>query len=551
MEGSMFKTETLDEFMRSVDIKNNELKARSAVVSDIFAKQAEEGKKIEEAIQSKGDNSAIVLRAKETADLQTQTNVLNQAAKMGIAPGVDSSVLDKVADEWKQAKLASIDKQQKLAKDLDVKFFEHPLDYVVAQVKMEGTITEAERAAARSGEATRNFADIQQLTQHLPGQMAALAATKSQATLDATMAENAAMTNAAVSKARIENAGIQVQGIQALNNMSAQELNNKHTALSVKQQAEQFELQKKQFAQSTEMFKMQMEDRLERMNQKKMDRDELESQANVVRKGAAVAGFEGVAAYPTNKIIQMLNMRDAKTMDFFKAGMATEATGHPILGEDAGQVAKIINQHLAPLRPEQATIKTFYQEVWSEASSPEGGLKGRYDPTKLDQVTNGATKIAINKAASQMGNIKTGDNTNIYAAPPLQNVLDLGPVKNTAWAAKVMAPQMVTGELKEFNPQQLASLTAEAVRSGKINFKEAAEGLQSAFTGSVELNNRTKNFKGMGLPEQVGFTTSMNDGGSIKKYNLTQAQDVNKILSKLLIISENSANPMRVAGPHD
>ncbi len=551
MEGSMFKDNTLEEFMSAVDIRNQQLKDRSIVVQDLFKQQAETGAALEKNLAEQGEQSQIVLRAKETAALETQTRVLDQAAKMGVLPGVNSEVLDAVSDEWKKAKFASIEKQQKLAKDLDVKFFDHPVDYVVAQIKMEDTITEAERAAARSGQASKEFADIQSVTQHLPGQMAALAATRSAATLDATLKGNQLLTDEAVNKQKIANAGINLQGIQMLDNMNAQQVNNLSTALSVQQAAKSFEMQKAQFAQSQKMFQFQVEDRMEKLEQKKLDRQELDNMADIVRKGASVAGFGEIAAFPTAKIIQMLNMKDAKTLDFLRSGMATEATGHPIISDDAGQTARVIAQHSAPLRPEQKNMKDFFTDVWVTATSPEGGMKGKYDNTKLDQVTVGARGIAVAKATNQMQNIKAGDNSNIYSPPPLPAVFESAPIKNSVWGQKVLAPQMVGGQLKEFNPDQLASLTATSIRKGEISFKEAAEGLQAAFGTARLINNTTRNYVGMGLPPQSGYNTILNTGTGAKKYNMETAQDVNTVLSKLMVMMDKNSNPMRTPGYHD
>lgn len=534
--GSMFKDSTLDEFFAQTEARNKELQARSSQVQKIFEQNQASADLIDKAMASQGENSQIVLRAKETASLEAQTKTLNQAAKLGVAPGVNSEILDAVSEEWKAAKLDSIKKQRTLARDLDVKFFDNPIDYIVAQIKMEGTITAAERSAARSSEATRNFADIQQLTQQMPGQMAAITATKSEATLQATLDINASDTMKAREQNRINAAGVQIQGIQLLDSMDAQRINNLHTTLSVKQQAASFELQKQQFEQSKKAFAIQMEERMERLAQKKADRDELELLANSVRKGAAVAGFENVTAYPTAKIIQMLNMKDAKTVDFLKSGMATEATGYPILSDDAGQSARIIAQHSAPLRPEQKAIKSLFQEGLQEAATPEAGVKGKYDNTKMDQVTQGARGIILAKATAQMANIKAGDNTNIYAPAPLMNVLDMGPVKKTAWAQKVMAPQIITGVLKETDPDQLISLTAVAIKEGKISYKDGAEGLQTFFSTATTLNNVTKNYKGMGLPDQVGFNTNVTAAFNQKvKKNLTSAQDIGNILNSRMI----------------
>src|SRR4051812_35830124 len=166
-----FKPGNVDDFMSDVLSRNQALAERSAVVQDIFAKQEQDAAAIINAQQSQGDNTQIVLAAKELASLDAQQKTQALATNLGINPGANSEVLDKIAEEWKSSKLDAIDKRKKLKDDLAVKFFDHPVDYVVAQVKMEGTIKEAEAAAARSGAAMKDMADIQNLTQQIPLQM--------------------------------------------------------------------------------------------------------------------------------------------------------------------------------------------------------------------------------------------------------------------------------------------------------------------------------------------------------------------------------------------
>lgn len=540
------------ELLDAVGATNKKLIDRSSEAQAILAAQDEAGKKVIAAQQTEGENTQIVQQAKELSALQQQQQTQALASKMGINPNGASDVLDAVASEWKDATLKSIDKNKKLADDLNVSFFDHPVDYVVAQVNMDKTIEQAQAASARRGEAQKSFADIQGLTQQMPAQMAALANTRTSATVQATLDAATAALTAKTEKTKIDLAGIQTDGLIKLNSMDTQQLNNLNTGFAMKNQQAHLDLARQQFALQKKAVELQMEDRADRIETRKSDRSELEDTATTIRTGASIMGYEGASILPTNKIIGRLNSKDPMIMDMWKAGLASEATGHPVLSDNPGEVARIVVTNNAPLRPEQATIKTFMQDVWHQAASRESAVAGGYDPKKVTEVTNAASGIAIKNATTQMQNIKPGDNANIYSPPPLPTVLDLGPVKNSVWYDKVMKVQASTGQLKDFNPDQLISITASAVKNGTISFNDAAIGLQAVFGGARAVNNLTRNYAGFGLPLQNGYNVKLQTGlGNVKNYNLVTPQDVNSVLTKRISDEYTQSNPFAAPGFHD
>ncbi len=525
-----------DEFYAALEAKNADLKKRSQVVQGVFAQQEEEAKKLITAQQTANDNNLLVRGAQEMVGLATQEKVQTLATKMGINPGESSEVLDKIAEEWKGATLDSIEKRNNLKDALEKKFFDAPLDYIKTQINMENTVQQAEAAAARRGEATQSLISVQTMTQNMPAQMAALAKTKTQATIDASLTAVRAELDGKLSALKINNFGMQTDNLLKLNQLDATQLNYASSKLQAENQEAQIAQTREQFALQKQEFNLRLEDRAERIATKKADRQELEDMANLVRKGAAVAGFEDVAAFPTAKIIQRLNMKDGATMDFLKAGMTSETLGHPVLSDSPGEVARILAVNSAPLRPEQKPLKEFFNSIWNKAGTVEAGRVGQYDNTKISDVTKAAGNLAVKEAVAQMSNIKNGDNTNIYAPPPLPSILEVPAVKNSKWFGAVMANQAVTGELKEFNPQQLKDLTVAAIKAGKIDFKEAQSGLRTVFGAALLVNNATKNYSGLGLPNQKSYSTEIKTAkfGFSKHYELTNDADVGTMLMKSL-----------------
>jgi hypothetical protein len=535
----MFKPGNVGDIMDAVGINNENLIKRSALVQDIFAQQDKDAADMVSNMGVAGNSSQIVLKAQQLADLDAQNKGQQLATNLGINPGVSSDVLDKISEEWKASKLDAIDKRQKLAHDLDIKFLDHPVDYVKAQMGLESTVRNAEIAAARSNAATKDFADLQTLTQNIPGQMAALKQTKTAATVQATLEGAAAEIATKMDAQKIANAGINVNRINALNTMDSQQLQNLGVAMQTKNSAESLALSQqhmalaeKQFVETQKANKLAAEDRLERLNEKKEDRVQMKDAADTVRLGAATMGFKDISAWPDAKIITMLNSKRADIVDFYHTGINTQSAGKPMVSEDPGQVGRMIVQHNAPMTAAQGTVKTFLRDNFLEAGSTQAATVGGYDRTKPELVAGAARTSAIAKAKAQQGNIDIGNANNIYAPPPLESVLSVNGVNKTAWYTSVMAPQMVTGALKETNPDQLISLTAAAIKAGKVSHAEGIKGLTLAFTAAAAVNNSTKNYDSVGLPMQTSFNTKLPDAmGVPRNYNLLTPQDVTRAVA--------------------
>lgn len=546
--GQGFTPSNLPDFMKSIEINNQNLLKRSDAAQQIFEQQAKDAADMLQAQSDQGSSAKVVLAAKEYAGLEAQNKVQSYATRMGINPGESSEVLDKIADEWKASQLDAITKRQNLKNDLEINPLEHPIDYVVAQVKMENTVNQLEAANNRAGQATKSFSDLQTLTQALPAQMNALAKTKSDATIQATLEGFDAGIKEKLMQTKINNAQIDQARLNALGKLDQDKLTNLTTAMSVHYQDEQnrrgnasLALQQQaseqsaaEFVQRTKIQNAQLDDMIDKANARKDDRAAMQDMVDTVKYGAKTMGID-LPDMPASKVITLLNNKEGKFYDFYKAGINSLSADRPVISNDAGDAARLIVQHQGQFRPEQKPVVDLLRESWQEGASPTGAIKGGYSLDKKDQVLGAVRSQAVSKATAEQALIKPGDATNIYAAPPLPTVLEAKGVKDTRWYTEVMAPQMVTSALKDFNPEQLIALTATAIKNKTITQEEAVKGLQNTFGAAALTNNATKNYRGFGLPEQTSFNTRMPDGNGLdRKYNLMTPQDITRALSNKL-----------------
>lgn len=534
----------VDTLLAQVQSVNENLVNTSVTVKGIVADQNAAAEDMIVQQRTAGENAAVVQQAKDLAEQKAQRDTLASATKLGTNPDDASEIMSSLSDEWKNATKDAVAKRQKLQQAMDVKFLDDPTGYVKAQFQMEGLAKDADAASARRLDVQNSLQFANAQTQSSALTANALKQTATDAALQASTAEATAKLASSLDAQKIQNAGINLAGIEVLSKMDMAQINNLSTGFSVQQQVQQLQISRQQLANSTASLKLSMEERQDRMDQKVVDRSELEGFANLARTGAAVMGFPNVAAFPTAKITQLINLKDAKMLDFLNAGMQTQVSGQPVVSDNAGNTARVLSQHGAPLRPEQAPLKQFFTDVWSKATSPEGGMAGKYDNTKLDQVTRGAQVYAVSAARDQQAEIKSGDSSNIYAPPSLTSVLATPAIAKSKFYQQVFAQPMAAGGLTEFNPEQVFSMTTQAVKAGKLSYNDAAVGLQATFGAARAINNVTKNYAGFGLPPQFGYRTRMANGlGFTRLYDLTTQQDVNQLLnSRLSDFNQSSRN---------
>ncbi len=533
------------ELLQAVGLANKDLAARSETMQSIVAENAQLAKDVLVAQETAGENTIAVLKAKELAELKAQQDTLKYATTLGTNPDSASQILTTLGEEWKVSAVDAAGKRKKLQEAVDKNVFEDPAGWFKAQFQMEDLIKQADAATARRADVQNALQFAQTQTQQAAATSSALAQTKTEATVQASLAAATATLQQNLATTKLQNSSINIQGIDRLNSMTLAQINNLSTGVSVMNQQEQLRISRENLANTTLSLQSTLQERADRIAQKQEDRAELEGLADLVRKGAAVMGFKDVAAFPTAKITQLLNLKQANVQDFLMAGMQSSVSGTPVISDNPGNTARMLIQHSAPLRPEQAPIKAFFTDVWSKAASPEGGLVGKYDNTKLDQVTRAATQFAGQAAKDQMVDIKTGDSTNIYAPPTLQAVAAVPAIANSALFKNVLATQLAAGGLKEFNPDQLISLTVDAIQKGAVTYNEGAEGLQGMFGTARSINNVSKNYVGFGLPPQTGYRTRVTNGlGFSRSVDLTTAQDINNILNSKLSRFNQAAKPV-------
>lgn len=126
-------------------------------------------------------------------------------------------------------------------------------------------------------------------------------------------------------------------------------------------------------------------------------------------------------------------------------------------------------------------------------------------PTKTAAYMQAFDTYATPRVASWRAEIKAGDSSNPFQAPPMAVLVDRAAVKDSALFKNVLA----AADMKEFDAKRLYNLAVSGVASKSITMEEAALGLEAIFDAAVDHNNETNMYDRIGLAEQTSYRTEI------------------------------------------
>lgn len=124
-------------------------------------------------------------------------------------------------------------------------------------------------------------------------------------------------------------------------------------------------------------------------------------------------------------------------------------------------------------------------------------------PKNLDERKAGFNLFMEEKFKELEQEIKTGDSTNPYHAPPVDSVSSAESVKNTKWWKQTFESAPPT----ETNPEAMIDTTIARIGDDGYTIEEAAKGISNYFSVAKSINNSWQGgFYRVGLPVQEKYT---------------------------------------------
>jgi len=127
-------------------------------------------------------------------------------------------------------------------------------------------------------------------------------------------------------------------------------------------------------------------------------------------------------------------------------------------------------------------------------------------PKDIEVIKQDFNTIAFEKAAKAAEEIREGDTTNLYQAPPMSVLEQKAAVKNSVFYKKVIAPI----GMKEFSPQRIIDAAVAGIVALTVSPEEAAAGIEAIFDAAAAHNNTDAGgFRRVGLPNQTTYNTAI------------------------------------------
>lgn len=537
-EMAKMSSKAMTDLITGTVAKNNAtLDQRYGVVKNLQAeKQAANEDQIVQAATI-GDNNKIVKSAQLLADQEAQRRTVVTAANMGVTGSQDTAdLLNTRAAQWKAASEDALAKKDKLREDSEIQFLQNPAGYIRAQFYMENTAREAQNAEDKKIQIAQDIVQVQGMTQEAAKTYNAIKQTTTAASVKASLDIVEAETKTGINTLKAANAGILIQDLAVLNGLDSAKLSNLNVAAGAKMDLARLGIAYEQLSLSKQSIKMQADEFRERMDLKKVTKEELDVTGQLLSEGLAIIGRGKGEKIPSTMVAGLFKTPEGQ--EAYTRAIQSRLVGSPVVASSLGELTRIVGKDGAPLMPQQSAIRNLLGSSFAIASdetkAKEYGIKVT-DHKNLQDVQSGAAQLVTQQATEYLKNIKPGDKSNPYSAPPYSTVMEIPGVQQSPLYQKVLKPQHAAGGIQEFNPQNVVASVAAGIKAGTITHAEGAQGLLAMFNGIVKTNQIQQNYMGMHLPQMDGYrTTIISPGGTPAIRNMNSLPDINVILDQQL-----------------
>lgn len=496
-----------------------------------------------QAIHDVIDGESRAVDANAAADLtikgqEAQANILAQrqnlaaASSMGTNMSDANQIVTMLGNEMRDNALKAI-KQQKVVNEINANSNIGNLPGLF----YDALFGDGERATLQGYEdsfrvASDNLQRLNQATQATAVTNNALKVTETDATAAAMQDKIAA--NAQLIKGQLQERliGVDTQMIQASNQMSAQQASLAVQGNSVIMSAARFQLEKENAE-----FNKQM--RLEAKN------DESAVVETYNRGMGILFPNEGLRTLKDIKLERQIN---PKRFDLImQNGLnAKSESGVFVYGSDPlSAVANLQTSGLGnnlPGTQKQVAGKIANAAVAAASISPKN-LAGLMNINEMEARQVLADKkrlpeiqrlVLQNKAQSDLTVIDPGNDSSLYAPPPIDFLKGKAELEKNPFLAKYVNPSVIAGGNIKLNPSMLMSQAFSAINTDKMSTNDVAQGITWIAHQIMITNDANNNYMGFGLPtmqEYKKFNTPVNASTGDKNLfgrdiNLNQVVDI-------------------------
>lgn len=509
---------SLTEILTATANQNNLLASNVDKITNIYTQAAGKGEVAAESARAAGESAAIVASARELGLLTAQQNTTKAALALGTKMDDASEIVTSVAADMRDSYNRARADLETIRANQSISVAEDPLGWLGVQLGAGDDAIAAYNANKNIYEASSShLSAINALTTQSAQTQAAIAETRTAASVEAAAKGLKAETDAKVAAIEQQNLLLNVQGLKTVNDMNQQQLSNLYHQRQAVQNEKMFAMQQESHALAVKEAKVRLA--------KAEEGGDDDSVVRWAQQGMAALTGGTAPLLPKKDVLRLIAMKEPMYAQALAIGARLDMTGKLSISPNVGEAATIIASTKAELPAGMAPVKGLLTTALSSTLSGKGGAPvDTKDARAVAERTSTFVKLEVNR---MLGNINTSDpKANIYAPPPLRSIADNSPaVRDSALFSIILSPQVQNGMI-DFEPNKIVQLAIAGVKDKKISLEDAVAGITTLSRAAGEINNTTRQYEAVGLPTQTSFNVKLDRANNVVPANVNLMNDV-------------------------
>jgi hypothetical protein len=472
--------------------------------------------------------------AKTTADNELISNIL------GLNPDNANFRLEKLVrereDAYEKTKITSAE----IAKKQSLNILNDPLAFISAQFTLPSDIATHNYYVDRYEASAGEFNNIVQAGTATATANKALKATTSAAMAEAQLKSLQESANIALTETKQQGLSLHIAGIKNLQDMDEASLRIAAQAVNIDETIKNNAARRAQMALTMEQTEAVRAERLAKaktIEAVKAEEDHLVNSYNTAAKA------NGSPALPASIILSKFRRGDEDSKVIGRMISQGEAI---ILNGDKGKTGVVIaptpaeaaKLHMSinsrPVGTDANTVAFLAQAYKRAFVNPV--IAGQKDVTAQNMA---ASEFISNLALSDMKGIKK-DTPNLYAAPPVQALLEAAPpLRNYEFINKTLAEIAAANPSAPLKDEDIISAASTAINKDPKRMNEIAKAVSLYYSAAINYNNSALGLAENALPLQKGYNAVLDTGflGREQTIDLSKEIDVRTLMMNKLIRS--------------
>lgn len=545
----------LDNLLAAIQVNSQQAAATKSSLEDIFSKQI--GAMNDAAtLRSQGTDNQGKTPAQVEAEMRGTMEAQDASVRLRNAAGMTADAGDIMlrlvsenAQRFEEAKAL----QARIAEKESVDFFDNPLAYLTNQLTLDDDISAYNSTVQQYNLNVDHLNQVNNMIQEGATSYQATKKTVTEESIKSATQASLAMIQADVKLMEARSYATGAEAIKASFDLDTQQLQNASAAFSAYNQTRSLEISQAHLNLAQQEAQRQRE---------KMKDDDSQLVQAYIAGFKAIHGVEPnvkdskdlrtmalspklkdqISRYVDHGIQVMYNLRGSKQLGITPSdAMATVETLRVPLADGPRKVYDRLHKQA------QRELQTLRE------TGGAGGRGGTSQvPKKPEEMQAWIDNRVRTLAAAEAAEIRTGDKSNIYAAPPLKTIAQFKEVSKLP-AFKTLLEPMVRSGVEDVTPQQLIELSAKAVQAKKIKAEQAVDLITSYYAAANYLNRATYQYDSLAVPLPSGYNARIELPGYVsptllgpgllgpvisaqklgaenKVYNLTKPAEVKELL---------------------